>query len=66
MVLTKPGAGAEGLGARLRRGWGEVNVRFQKPFSLLSRGLGPRPSMIKVALNKAWHIQGEGKGRGQP
>lgn len=54
MLLT--GRGTQRKAAeRTGRGY----VCFQKPFSLLSRRLGPCPSVIKVALNKAWHIQGK-------
>lgn len=45
---------------------GRGYVRFQKPFSSLKQPK-PRaecPSVIKVALNEAWHIQRDGGGAG--
>lgn len=56
MLLSGRGAQHEAA-ERMGRGY----VCFQKPFSLLSQRLGPCPSVIKVALNKAWHIQGGSK-----
>lgn len=61
MLLTQAWGWRRGARCKALERMGRGYVLFQKPFSLLSRGLGPCPSVIKVALNKAWHIQGEGE-----
>lgn len=62
MLLTKAWGWRGGARCKASERMGRGYIRFQKPFSLLSRGLGPCPSVIKVALNEAWHIQGKGGG----